>query len=363
MNTRKENTNHGALEQLLAQTFGPKSLGDSEVERLFDTEAAFDDSSQLQRIAEKAESLIHESSAGRLQSHNQTPTGKVVTMNRVTEYRSEQISRTGSPRGAAAALTVSAMAMVAVLFWTSEESVRRETQVAAERQQQLQQVAAIQQTWMTAAVVPEVPVKYAAVGDVITTNDRERRRVTLPDGSVLYVNEFASVKVATERRIEVERGEVFVEVVPAFDQANQKELFEVVTPTRTVTALGTRFGVDASDGSAEVLVTQGKVKVSGSDDVIEAGQHFTEIGIDVPHVAPVQTAVITSAERASEQLSWTRDLMQAASGALVPASDHAGGSIISIDPSGQEMKLSLRKYHIDANFSEMLPCFNNIVAA
>ena len=349
MNTRKENTNHGALEQLLAQTFGPKSLGDSEVERLFDTEAAFDDSSQLQRIAEKAESLIHESSAGRLQSHNQTPTGKVVTMNRVTEYRSEQISRTGSPRGAAAALTVSAMAMVAVLFWTSEESVRRETQVAAERQQQLQQVAAIQQTWMTAAVVPEVPVKYAAVGDVITTNDRERRRVTLPDGSVLYVNEFASVKVATERRIEVERGEVFVEVVPAFDQANQKELFEVVTPTRTVTALGTRFGVDASDGSAEVLVTQGKVKVSGSDDVIEAGQHFTEIGIDVPHVAPVQTAVITSAERASEQLSWTRDLMQAASGALVPASDHAGGSIISIDPSGQEMKLSLRKYHIDVH--------------
>lgn len=352
MNTRKENTNHGTLEHLLAQTFGPEPLSDSEVECLFDTEAAFEDSSQLQRIADKAESLIHESSTARLQSHNQTPTGKVVTMNRVTEYRSENISRTGNPRGAAAALAISAMALVAVLFWTSEESVRRETQVAAKRQQQLQQVAAIQQSWMTAAVVPEVPMKFAAVGDVITTNDRERRRVTLPDGSVLYVNESASVEVATERRIEVERGEVFVEVVPVFDQANQKELFEVVTPTRTVTALGTKFGVDASDGSAEVLVTQGKVKVSGSDDVVEAGQKFTEIGVDFPHVAPVQTAVITSAERASEHLSWTRDLMQAASGALVPASDHAGGSIISIDPNGQEMKLSLRKYHVDVHIQD-----------
>lgn len=352
MNTHEKNTNNGAIEQLLAQTFGPEPLSDSEVERLFDTEAAFENSSQLQRIADKAESLIHESSAGRLQSHNQTPTGKVVTMNRVTEYRSEQVTRSRNPRGAAAALTVSAMALVAVLFWTSEESVRRETRVAAKHQQQLQQVAAIQQTWMTAAVVPEVPVKFAVVGDVITTSDRERRRVTLPDGSVLYVNESASVKVATDRRIEVERGEVFVEVVPVFNQANQKELFEVVTPTRTVTALGTKFGVDASDGSAEVLVTQGKVKVSGSDDVVEAGQHFTEIGIDVPHVAPVQTAVITSAERASEHLSWTRDLMQAASGALVPASNHAGGSIISIDPNGQEMKLSLRKYHVDVHIQD-----------
>lgn len=352
MNTRKKNANNGALEQLLAQTFGPEPLSDSEVERLFDTEAAFEDSSQLQRIADKAESLMHESVADNMRSHSQTTARTAVTMNRVTEYRSEQVKRSRNPRGAAAALTVSAMALVAVLFWTSEESVRRETQVAAERQQQLQQVAAIQQTWMTAAVVPEVPVKSAMVGDVITTSDRERRRVTLPDGSVLYVNESASVKMATDRRIEVERGEVFVEVVPVFDQANQKEPFEVVTPTRTITALGTKFGVDASDGSAEVLVTQGKVRVSGSDEVVEAGQQFTEIGVDFPHFAPVQTAVITSAERASEHLLWTRDLMEAASGALVPASDHAGGSIISIDPNGQEMKLSLRKYHVDVHIQD-----------
>jgi len=75
----------------------------------------------------------------------------------------------------------------------------------------------------------------------VTTGLRERRRLNLPDGSILYVNELTEVKVAADRRIEVACGEVFVEVVPQLDGDNQRALFEVVTPTRTVTALGTKF--------------------------------------------------------------------------------------------------------------------------
>jgi len=36
----------------------------------------------------------------------------------------------------------------------------------------------------------------------------------------------------------------------------------------------------------------------------------------------------------------------------VPDSDHAGGSIITVDPAGQEMRLSLRKYHVDVHIED-----------
>src|SRR6185369_2271034 len=37
---------------------------------------------------------------------------------------------------------------------------------------------------------------------------------------------------------------------------------------------------------------------------------------------------------------------------LVPASGHQGGSLVVVDPSGQEAKLSLRKYHVDVHVED-----------
>ena len=43
-------------------------------------------------------------------------------------------------------------------------------------------------------------------GVTIETQPRERRRVTLPDGSLLYVNAETKLTVKHERRVELDRG-------------------------------------------------------------------------------------------------------------------------------------------------------------
>ena len=59
-----------------------------------------------------------------------------------------------------------------------------------------------------------------------------------------------------------------------------------------------------------------------------------------------------SLPRASTLLLWTRDLMAQAESRLVPASDYGGGALVAIDPNGQEVKLSLRNYHIDVHIED-----------
>src|SRR5439155_21818356 len=61
---------------------------------------------------------------------------------------------------------------------------------------------------------------------------------------------------------------------------------------------------------------------------------------------------IQPAPRASHQLDWTRELMAAAESPLVPCSKHAGGALIAVDPNGQEVRLTLRKYHIDVHIED-----------
>src|SRR5207248_10078753 len=60
----------------------------------------------------------------------------------------------------------------------------------------------------------------------------------------------------------------------------------------------------------------------------------------------------SAAPRASHVLDWTRDLMAAAESPLVPASRFDGGALIAVDPTGQEAKLALRKYHIDVHVED-----------
>src|SRR5262249_29149471 len=56
------------------------------------------------------------------------------------------------------------------------------------------------------------------------------------------------------------------------------------------------------------------------------------------------------APRISHLVAWTQAVRQAAP--LVPASEHAGGTLIARDPDGQEDKLELRPYHVDGHVED-----------
>ena len=181
--------------------------------------------------------------------------------------------------------------------------------------------------------------KPATIGETLKTAAGQRRRATLGDGSVLYLNENTEVKVETQRRVALLSGELYVEVAPRDSEAKDGDpTFAVKTLEREFTALGTKFIVRATSSAAQLIVTQGKVRVSGFEDSVLAGQQL-KLGKTPSTVEP--------AARAAHEIEWTRALMAAAESPLVPASVHQGGALLAIDPFGQEVKLSLRTYHVD----------------
>ena len=163
-----------------------------------------------------------------------------------------------------------------------------------------------------------VPVKPIVVGATIATRAGERRRVTLADGSVLYLNQKTEVRQVAQRQLHLVQGEIYVEVAPGAQAAAASETplgkgtFFVTTPNREVSAQETRFGVRAEHDDTAVVVSQGKVHVSGVADLVEAGQQL-ELGGQAAVPAP----------RVSHLLDWTRALMSATP--LVPPSKHTGG--------------------------------------
>jgi tetratricopeptide (TPR) repeat protein len=190
---------------------------------------------------------------------------------------------------------------------------------------------------------PDVlPADRLAAGQTLQTGKGQRRRRTLPDGSLLYVNENTTVRVDAARRLTLQQGEVFVEVTGQ-SPTRHRAVFVVHTPQRSVSALGTRFAVRVTRAGTGVVVTQGKVKVSDCPDAIGAGQELPpEAGRRRPR--PVA--------RVSHVLGWLRDLMTAAAPSLVPASRHAGGALVVRDPYGQEASLRLRRFHIDVHIED-----------
>jgi ferric-dicitrate binding protein FerR (iron transport regulator) len=184
-------------------------------------------------------------------------------------------------------------------------------------------------------------VKPLAVGQTLRTKSGERLRVALPDWSVLYVNQKTEVTLDADRHLTLAAGEVFVEVAPRPAEEGDAARFVVKTPQREVTALGTKFDVAALVAGTGVTVTQGKVRVSGFDGVLSAGQ---ELAPDARQPA--------AAPRAAAALAWARELMCAAEAPLVPPSKYAGGALVVNDPSGEAAQLSLRKYHVDVHVED-----------
>ena len=195
------------------------------------------------------------------------------------------------------------------------------------------------------------PAAKLAVGDFIETRAGQKRRFTLPDGSILFVNQNTKARLEAERTVRLTTGTVFVEVAPRDPDADGST-FAVYTPEGQVKAFGTKFAVraDKAKGSA-VTVTQGRVTF---DEVpVKAGQELTlDSAAEVAKTETIKLSDPVPAPRASHELDWTRDLMAAAESPLVPASDYAGGALIAVDPYGQEAKLSLRNYHIDVHVED-----------
>lgn len=317
-------------------------LDDSQLEELLDsTESGPLSESQHDHIIHQAQNLIQQWETPAMatpnpESRSMSPRTPVATADSKSHPRSSRsrANRTGS--GSAVVLAGMALLAMAVLFYqanrettkTDPKSSYRKTVVQNPPMDALQPLARVQS-----------PVSGRIdVGAIVETQVRERRRVTLPDGSVAFLNENTRVEVKSSRRLAVQTGEVFVEVVPAHLIA-AKTPFVVETPDRNVTALGTKFRVKADKNDTDVLVTQGKVKVSGVAEPLTAGQQLKK-------------KERLPAPRASEALLWTKELMAAAESPLIPKSEHAGGALVAIDPSGQEMQLSLRKQHVDVHIED-----------
>jgi ferric-dicitrate binding protein FerR (iron transport regulator) len=197
-----------------------------------------------------------------------------------------------------------------------------------------------------------VAPKPLEIGAVVRTGPGERRRATLPDGSVLYVNQNTTVRFDDDRQVRLDAGQVFVAVSPrAPDQSGAT--FTVQAPDKSFTALGTKFAVQADAKGSELLVSQGKVKVKqpGSEITVDHGNVF-QTSDQKPPDGEDANAAVSPAERVTHVLDWTRDLMAATDVALVPASRYEGGALVAYDANGQEAKLSLRKYHVHVHIED-----------
>jgi hypothetical protein len=173
------------------------------------------------------------------------------------------------------------------------------------------------------------------VGEEIHTAAGQRRRIGLPGGSTLYVNEKTALKRSADHTLELTSGEVFLDVVMG------EQPLLVRTARREVRASTARVAVRAGGDGTGVLVAAGKAAVSDLDKPLSAGQQLIP-GRDRPESAP----------RLSHLLAWAQDLMAEGQSPLVPASSHAGGDLIAQDPDGQEAKLALRNYHVDIHVED-----------
>jgi ferric-dicitrate binding protein FerR (iron transport regulator)/tetratricopeptide (TPR) repeat protein len=195
------------------------------------------------------------------------------------------------------------------------------------------------------------PAQRLAAGESLHTGPTERRRVELPDGSILYLNRDTAITLQAPRRVVLDRGEVYLEVAPRHEDsgANVAELgdgnrFVVLTPDRELTALGTKFNVRTEQQTTSVVVVQGQVQVSGLPSPLNAGQQFAP--------AANQQAAARAVDQFAHVIDWARDLIVSAESPLVPASAYTGGALVAKRPDGSETNLSMRRYHLDVHIED-----------
>ncbi|MDN2674175.1 FecR domain-containing protein [Janthinobacterium sp. SUN026] len=101
----------------------------------------------------------------------------------------------------------------------------------------------------------------AALAD-LSTGVGERRELTLPDGTRLHLNSGSAVNIrytGTQRLLQLVQGEVFIATARETDMPYRPFLVE--TTHGRAQALGTRYSVRQADGSTEVAVEEGAVRL------------------------------------------------------------------------------------------------------
>lgn len=138
-------------------------------------------------------------------------------------------------------------------------------------------------------------------------------RITLPDGTLVWLNAASSIRYPTmfadhERKVEV-TGEVYLEVAKQTDPANGKRVPFLVSINNkaTVEVLGTHFNIKAYEEESSINTTllEGKVKVTGKNNeeaVLAPGQQaqITQQGNEVIR--------IVKAADVEQVIAWKNDL-------------------------------------------------------
>ncbi len=197
--------------------------------------------------------------------------------------------------------------------------------------------------WLTARPAGKaLPAAAVTVSQTVQTGPGQRRRAAMPDGSTLYVNQNTKLTVEAKRRVNLLAGEVYVEVSPRPAGAADA-VFVVATGGRQVSALGTKFAVRQGAEDTNVLVTQGRVAVSGRREPLAAGREL---------LARKNSIEETPLADAAARLDWARELFEESQAAMVPPSQYEGGALLVKEGDGSEARLSLRRFHVDVHVED-----------
>lgn len=136
----------------------------------------------------------------------------------------------------------------------------------------------------------------------ISAAKSEVKKVTLPDGSVIWVNAESSVRF--KKNFEGKMREVWLEGEAYFDVVHDtSKAFEVHSGTLTTHVLGTAFNVNAydSDRKAVITVTRGKVAVASEKANLAVLERNQQI------IYNRGTEIFSIGQSASDDLmSWTK---------------------------------------------------------
>jgi transmembrane sensor len=166
--------------------------------------------------------------------------------------------------------------------------------------------------WRTFAAAAAVLLLAVGVWTVRTDNSGRYATaigkvaiVSLPDGSHVTLNTDSRIRVtetATLRQVELQRGEAFFEVAH-----DTKRPFVVRVGNQRVVAVGTQFSVRREAGDAQVVVTEGQVRVQSATSTANA--QLVVAGA-VAQASDSGTLVQTrSVPQAEELLSWRRGIL------------------------------------------------------
>jgi transmembrane sensor len=175
---------------------------------------------------------------------------------------------------------------------------------------------ALSRRWLLRALAATAVVAVVAFGLWGTNKQNAGRYATavgkvtvvpLADGSHITLNTDTRIRVtqsAALRQVDLERGEAFFEV--AHDKTRP---FVVRVGNERVIAVGTQFSVRRESGDAQVIVTEGQVRVESDTQSLSAAPQLVSAG-SVAQASDSGTLVQThSVAQTEELLSWRRGLL------------------------------------------------------